>query len=149
MFKKDNLVNLIIVIAVIALICFLVFYFVNKKETYNNIKVLKIDELKEKINNKESFVMIVSRDDCSHCKAFLPVANDVAKKYNITIYDISTTNLSNEDSTYLRNIANVSGTPTTVFIENGEEKNTSNRLVGNVKDYKLIEKLKTMGYINE
>ena len=49
----------------------------------------------------------------------------------------------------VKNVANISGTPTTIFIENGEEKSTLNRLVGNVAEYKLVDKLKTMGYINE
>ena len=50
---------------------------------------------------------------------------------------------------YIKNIASISGTPTTVFIVDGVEKTTTNRLVGNVPKYRVIEHLKALGYINE
>ena len=121
----------------------------NQESDYSNIKLLNIESLKKKIDDKDSFILIVSKDDCSHCISYLPVANKVGKEYNITFYDISETGLSTEELTYLRNIANISGTPTTIFIEDGVEKNTTNRLVGDTKEYRIIEKLKAMGYINE
>lgn len=149
--NKQNKINLIIVIIAAAIVCGLLYYhFKNtNEETYSNIKILSIDELKEKVNQNDSFVLVISKDECSHCKAFLPVLNTVGKNYNLTFYDISQTNLSDEELTYLRNVANISGTPTTVFITNGSEKTTTNRLVGEVPEYRIIEKLKAMGYINE
>ena len=148
--KKDNIINLIIVIIVIALVCGIVFYFINRnKDEYKNIKVLNINELKEKIDNKDSFVLVISKDDCPHCIAYLPVLDKIGQDYGLTFFDISTTKMNDEDKTYLRNIANISGTPTTIFIEQGEEKNTANRLVGETKEYRVIEKLKAMGYIDE
>ena len=149
--KRENLINLIIVILVIVIVCLLGYKLItkNKQEKYDYIKNINISELKEKIDNKDSFILVITQDSCSHCKAFLPVINDVAKTYNITIYDISQTNLSDEDSTYLKNIASISGTPTTVFIVDGVEKTTTNRLVGNVPKYRVIEHLKALGYINE
>ena len=125
------------------------FFFLVNTNQLSNVKTIKIDELREKINNKESFILVITQDGCAHCHAYLPTANKVGKQYNITFFNISQTNLSNEDATFLKNVANTSGTPTTVFIEEGEEKTTLNRLVGNVQEYKLIDKLKTMGYINE
>lgn len=149
--KRDNIINLIIVILVIVIICLLGYKLItkNKQERYDYIKNINISELKEKIDNKDSFILVITQDSCSHCKAYLPVINDVAKTYNITIYDISQTNLSDEDATYLKNIASISGTPTTVFIVEGVEKTTTNRLVGNVPKYRVIEHLKALGYINE
>ena len=142
----------VVVVLVLTGIIILISKLVTKNETnndYTNIKILNIEMLKEKIDNKDSFVLVVSRDDCSHCKAYIPVLNKVGQEYNLTFYDVSQTDLSNEDLTYLRNIANVTATPTTVFIIDGEEKNTQNRLVGEAKEYRIIEKLKAMGYINE
>lgn|SRR5574344_1050455 len=150
--KKQNIINFIIVGIVIILVCSFSLYIIKKNQNssnYTNIKVLNIYELKEKINDKDSFVLVISKDDCSHCKAFLPVLDKIGKNYNLTFYDISQTSLSDEETTYLKNIANISGTPTTVFIVNGEEKTTTNRLVGEVPEYRVIEKLKAMGYINE
>ena len=74
---------------------------------------------------------------------------NIGNKYGITFYDISQTGLKGDDQTFLKNVANIDGTPTTVFIEDGEEKATTNRLVGNVPEYRVIERLKAMGYIDE
>ena len=147
--KNENRINLIIVLVVIVLVAALAFIFLSKNMQADGVKSINISELKEKIDNKDSFVLVITQDGCSHCKSYLPTLRKIANKYNITFYDISQTNLSNEDKTYLKNVANIDGTPTTVFIENGEEKSTTNRLVGNVPEYRVIEKLKAIGYINE
>ena len=144
---KKNIIITLIGVAFIALgVLFLV---LTNNKNYSNVKKLTVDELKEKVNNKDSFILIFTQDTCSHCKAFIPVANKVGQNYNVTFYDLSITNLKDEDVAYLKNVAYASSTPTTVFIENGEEKSTLNRLVGNVQEYKLVDKLKSMGYINE
>ena len=138
-----------IVIAVILIVAGVAFFLLSKNTNTSNVKTININELKEKINNKDSFILVITQDGCAHCKSYLPVINKIGKEHNITFYDISQTGLSKDNQTYLKNVANTDGTPTTVFIENGEEKNTANRLVGNVPEYRVIEKLKVMGYINE
>ena len=145
--KRDNIINLIIVIAVIIGVCLFIYFSVNKNKDTKVIN-LNVNQLKEKINNNDSFVLIITKDDCSHCKLFIPVMESIGSDYNLNFYEVSLSNLNNEDYTYLKNIANISGTPTTIFIEKGEEKNTANRLVGETPKYRVIEKLKDMGYIN-
>ena len=147
--KNENKTNLIIVISVIVLVAGAAFLFLSKNLKTEGVKELNINEFKEKIDNKDSFILVVTQDGCQHCEAYLPVIRKIGNKYNISFYNISLTKLSDDDKTYLKNIANVSGTPTTIFIENGEEKSTSNRLDGNVAEYRVIEKLKALGYINE
>ena len=147
--KNENKVNLIIVIVVIILVGGLAFFFLSKNMQTDGVKNINISELREKINNKDSFMLVITQDGCTHCKAYLPTIRKIANQYNLTFYDISQTGLNEEDKTFLKNVANIDGTPTTVFIENGEEKTTTNRLVGNVPEYRVIEKLKALGYINE
>ena len=150
--KRIIIIAIIVVLLGVGILGFILIKNNSKKEKvndYSEITFLNIDGLKEKIDDKDSFILIISKDNCSHCISYLPVANKVAKEYGIKFYDISTTNLNDEEKTYLRNIANISGTPTTIFIINGEEKSTNNRLVGEVKEYRLVEKLKAMGYIDE
>ena len=147
--KNENKVNLIIVIVIIILVGGLAFFFLSKNMQTDGVKNINISELREKINNKDSFMLVITQDGCTHCKAYLPTIRKIANQYNLTFYDISQTGLNEEDKTFLKNVANIDGTPTTVFIENGEEKTTTNRLVGNVPEYRVIEKLKALGYINE
>ena len=148
--KKEKVLRIVLIASIIIIIGSLIGLFINKKNNeLTNVAFIDINTLKNKIDNKESFILVISRDDCSHCQAFIPVINKIGKEYNVTFYDISETGMSSEDLTYLRNVANISGTPTTVFIVNGEEKSIQNRLIGEVKEYRVIEKLKAMGYINE
>ena len=147
--KNENRTNLIIVLVVIILVAGIAFIFMSKNLKNDGVKSLTINELREKIDNKDSFVLVITQDGCSHCQAYLPTIRGIANKYNVTFYDVSQTNLNDEDKTYLKNVANIDGTPTTVFIENGEEKSTTNRLVGSVPEYRVVERLKALGYINE
>ena len=147
--KNEHKINFGIVIVVIVIVAVIAFILLSKNVQSGSVKSININELKEKIDNKDSFILVITQDGCTHCKAYLPTIRTIGNKYNITFYDISQTGLSNDDQTYLKNIANIDGTPTTVFIENGEEKSTTNRLVGSVPEYRVIERLKAMGYINE
>ena len=146
---KKNIIILSIGALFIALGVFFCILSNNKSEEYSNISMITIDELRQKVDNKETFVLVITQDGCSHCKIYKPILNKVGQKYNFTFYDITQTNMSLDDLSYLHAIANISGTPTTVFIQDGEEKSTLNRLVGNVEEYKLVDKLKALGYINE
>ena len=146
--KNENRFNLLIVIVVIILVAGIAFLFLSPNLKTDGVKSININELRDKINNKDSFILVITQDGCSHCQAYLPTIRKIANKYNITFYDVSQTGLNEEDKTFLKNVANTDGTPTTVFIENGEEKATTNRLVGSVPEYRVIERLKVLGYIN-
>lgn len=147
--KNENKINLIIVIVVIVLVAGIAFIFMTKNLKTEGVKSININELKEKIDNEDTFILVITQDGCSHCHAYLPTLRRVANKYNVTFYDISLTGLKDDEQTYLKNVANVSGTPFTIFIENGKEKSTINRLEGSVPEDRVVEKLKALGYINE
>ena len=144
---KKNIIITLVSLLIIGL--GVLFFALANTSKYSNIVKLDINGLKEKINNKDSFILVITQDTCTHCHAYLPKLNKIANQYNLTVYDFSQTGLSTEDKAYLTNIANISGTPATIFIEEGVEKSTLNRLSGNVEEYKIINKLKSMGYINE
>ena len=121
-----------------------------KKEDENsNVVSIKFEDLKKKIDAKEDFVLVITQEGCSHCQNYAPTIKKVSNKYNIKIYDLSLTALSDDDKKELVTIANVSGTPTTIFFKNGEEESTLNRLVGAVSESKLVAKLKKLGYIGD
>ena len=149
MMKNENKINLIIVLGVILVIGTILFIVLANNSKVDYVKKITIAELKEKIDNKDSFILVITQDTCSHCKAYLPTLTKIGREHNITFYDVSRTNLNEEDSTYLKNVANVEGTPTTIFIVDGAEKSTLNRIEGNAQEYKVIDKLKATGYINE
>lgn len=148
--KNENKINLIIVIVAIILIAGAAFLFMSKNLKTDSVKTINISEFKEKINNHENFVLVVTQEGCTHCKSYLPTLRNIANKYKLTFFEMDEKKWSDEDTNYFKSLANFDGgTPTTFFFENGEEKATTNRLVGNVPEYRVIEKLKALGYINE
>ena len=118
-----------------------------EKKTKGKLITIDYKELKEKIENKDSFILVVTRTDCSHCAVYIPRLEKVLKDYELTAYQIEVDTWTNEEKDDLSDICNVSGTPTTIFIENGEEKNTSSRLVGERTQEQIIKRFKAMGYI--
>ena len=94
-------------------------------------------------------MFVITATYCSHCAEYKPTLSEVLTEYDITGYFIEEDKLDKEDLAKLKEIANFSGTPTTVFIKDGVEESTATRLSGNQSKSKIISRLKTMGYIKE
>ena len=149
--KKKNIIISVVIIVLTVIICAAI-WFIGKgfnKTEYPYIHELTFNELESKLNNQDSFVLIITQTGCSHCEAYLPVVQNVSNKYKVDFYVLNRTNISDEERTKLKNIANISGTPTTLFYTSGEEKSALNRLVGQATEYRLVEKLTSEGYIYE
>ena len=149
--KKKNIIISAVIIVLTVIICAAI-WFIGKgfnKTEYPYIHELTFNELESKLNNQDSFVLIITQTGCSHCEAYLPVVQNVSNKYKVDFYVLNRTNISDEERTKLKNIANISGTPTTLFYTSGEEKSALNRLVGQATECRLVEKLTSEGYIHE
>ena len=116
----------------------------NKKERIIDIS---LDEFKEKIDNKETFAVYIGNEGCSHCVSYMPTLKEVLNDYNITIYHIDNSKLSEEESGEFSTYINISGTPTIAFVTNGEEETTLYRIVGSISREATINKFKANGYI--
>ena len=105
-------------------------------------------EFKEKIDNKESFILYVSKDDCAQCKLFDPKFEGVLKDYNIKdVYKIHLNEFTEKETKEFDSILRVSGTPNVIFVTKGNEESTFNRIDGNISTNKIIERLKANGKI--
>ena len=118
----------------------------NSLGTYDEISYKEMNKM---INDKEDFVLFIGSETCSACSTYKVTLNRVIKKYGVDVKYIDISKLSEKEHSEL--IANypISGTPTTIFIKNGIEKDTYNRIDGSVKFSKIVEKLKENGYIKE
>lgn len=112
-----------------------------------HIKEISLKEFKEMINKKESFALYVGNENCSHCVAYRPTLEKVLNEYNITIYHLDNSKLSEKEYGEFKTYVNISGTPTVAFITDGEEETTLNRIVGEQTKEDTIERFKTNGYI--
>ena len=113
----------------------------------SNLKSISYSELNKKLDNKETFFFIVTRDGCSHCEDFIPKVEEVLDEYDIVGYNLNYSDLSEEDDEEFYNKYGISATPTTVFIKDGKEVSILQRIEGDVSKEKLITKLKNNNYI--
>lgn len=138
--------NLYLILTTIVLILIIFVLFINNK---NNLIELEVNDVIEKIDNKESFILCISATYCDHCNNYKPKLEKIAKEYDIKIYYIDFDKYNNEEQNKFKSYISFDGsTPVTVFIKKGEENTTSNRINGDISSYKIIEKLKINGFID-
>lgn len=141
--KKIIVLGIIILLGALSIYCF------KDKLFYKNFIRLDYNEIEEKLNNKENFILCVSRENCSHCQNYKPKLKKITRKYNIKIYYTDIDTFSNKEySNFLKIISFDGATPTTIFIKNGEEKTTATRIEGDESEDKIITKIKQNGFIN-
>lgn len=112
---------------------------------------IEYDEIIEKIENKEDFVLLISQTTCSHCANYKPKLKDVANEYKLNVYYIDVDLLEEEEYNNLNSYLSfkTAGTPVTLFLLNGEEKTVANRIKGDSSKDKIIKKLKSNGFISD
>ncbi len=116
----------------------------NKLKTYQEIN---LNEYKKMIENKETFILYIGAKNCQYCISYTKKLNKIIKEYQVKVYYIDVSLLSETELTEFKGYVYYEGTPTTVFIKNGEEESTYNRIIGNRSREKIIDKLKINGYI--
>lgn len=120
----------------------------NNKDEKHLVEVT-VKDLQEKVKNKDTFVLVFTQTTCGHCAQFKPKMAHVLAQNDLYGYEIVIDKLSNQEKAELKDIANIgeSGTPTTVFIKNGQEEKISDRLNGNTDESAIVNKLKQNGFI--
>ena len=135
---KKNDILLIVGLVVVVVVGFFVMNAHSVKEEKNyvlplsllgepGLHLLSYQEYQQKIDNDESFVVILSRESCSHCQNFLPVAKQFAEEKQYPMYYIDTDTFSEEDwksfeksNSFLKKNSGNWGTPTTIVLAGNE-----------------------------
>ncbi len=120
--------------------------FGDTKET--KIIPLTVSELEQKINNKDTFMLVISQTGCSHCEQYLPELDRALSEVNLNAYELNITGLNETNTNTLAKYVSYSGTPTTIFFTNGVEKTTLNRIIGYTSKAKILERLKSLGFVD-
>ncbi len=143
--KKNILITIVTLIILISGAILLASIFTKKDSKLIN---LTLPALKEKVENKDTFVLVLSQTGCSHCQQYIPELEKALKEVDFNAYLLNISNLSDEEYTDLTKLVPFSGTPTTIFFTEGTEKTTLNRIVGSKSKSEIIERLKSLGYIS-
>ena len=147
--KKKTYLIILIILLILLFVSLGILYIRKKEEENTLVYEINMQQLEEKINNKDTFILVMTQTGCIHCQSYLPTIKKVSREYGVTFYVLNRAKLSKEEYNRLNDIANISGTPSTIFIVDGEEKTTLNRLTGSIEKSRLVEKLISEGYINE
>lgn len=116
----------------------------NTKE--NNLINISVDSLNKKINNKESFILLIMQKGCSHCESFDPKFNRVLVSYGINSYYVDLRSISDNEYESFKKIATIKGTPTVLFFDKGQES-IVDRISGDMNETFIVNKLYKKGYL--
>ena len=136
-----------IILGIVCLVILIGAFTLDRLLSKSYLKEIKYSEVIEKVDNKESFILLLSQTTCTHCMDFKPKLKNVANKYKITVYYLETDLLSEEEENILKEHFSFRGTPQTLFVVDGEEKTAATRIDGDVSEDKIISKFKSNGYI--
>ena len=119
--KKNRIGGIIGIVAVVLVIGLTIYAFIKDAKTEEHIEEITYSEFKDKVDGSKKTVILVGRNDCSHCVSFKPVITKVAEEYDFTVYYINTNNITNqEDFDALWNFLGAEGTPTTAVVSEGK-----------------------------
>lgn len=123
--KKWLVITLVFVMSVIVTVLLVVLpdrkteneetqHSVDLQQYYKNS--IGLDELQEKLNSDESVLVYFYSPQCPYCTAMTPLLMPIVeeKHINIALVDV----LENQD---VWNTYNLTGTPTTIYFQNGKE----------------------------
>lgn len=107
-----------------------------------NFETISYQDYQKLIENKEDFMVEVMSSDCTHCKSLRPKLQKVVNDYKINMKVINLEELSSEDYQAFTNEIGTRATPTIIFYKKGYESSVSTRIVGDVSEEKIIQKMK-------
>ena len=94
-----------------------------------------------------SFPLVIGSSTCSACSVFKGTMESFINKYNVDVYYIDISKLSDEDYKLLNSEINFSSTPTTIFVQGGKHTSVYYRIVGSESLANVVKAYKKMGYI--
>lgn len=147
--KKNNILNILITLIIIIIVILIAHSIIQNQNRKNyGIRQLTYTEIRKKQLNKENFILIVSRKNCSHCISYKPKVERIAQDNQIIVYYIDLETVKDEEK-FLKEFKLKGSTPTTLFFKNGKETSILNRIEGDLKEELIITKFKEMGFIEK
>jgi len=144
--KNKKIFNIAVISLVVIIGGLLIYNFFFK----NSLIELDVNDVIEKINNEESFVLCISQTTCTHCASYKPKLEKISNNYDIEIFYIDIDKYEQDEINEFKKYISFDGsTPVTAFIKDGEETTASNRIFGDSSYSKIVDKLEKFGFIEE
>ena len=116
---------------------------------YTGYTELNFNELQTKLDNKESFVLVIGSSTCSACAKYEETMKSVIKDNNVEIFFLDLEKLSETEYSKMYSKYVIISTPTTIFIKDGLETSTYDRIIGAASYSDIVSNLKKHGVIGE
>lgn len=139
---KKHLGLIIFLIIIIALVVVAVVFSEDETEY---IKEISLNDVIDKQEDKDSFILYIKQTDCEHCKEFTPTLMSVLRENDIKAYALNLTDLTEEEMEIYTDTFDVNGTPTVLFFDEGNESLI--RIEGAQSKAKVESKLESTGFI--
>lgn len=108
---------------------------------------ISYNKLMKKIENGETFPLVIGSSDCSACANYEITMNSFIKKNQVEVFMIDLLELSDEEYNNLKTETSFSGTPTTVFYKDGKLTSFYNRIDGSESMSAVEDYFRSNGYI--
>lgn len=123
--KKWGILILTVVVAIVCSILIIIamkFDHVNNEIVKNNqleLITVNLDWVKEKIESKESFLIIITNEECTYCDELYEILNEYEPNQKVTIYDLSFKDFSYDREEVKDVFPSFVGTPNIFYVEDG------------------------------
>lgn len=123
------------------------FLLVGCNEKYTTYEKVGYADLEFMLSEGKTFAFVIGSKTCSACQQYQKTMEKVIKEYQIPVYFIDVSELSQEDHAKLYSNYVYQYTPTTVFIKEGKEQTTYDRIVGAASYGDVVKALKKYSII--
>lgn len=105
------------------------------------------EQLTKKIENGETFPLVIGSSECSACANFEITMSGFIENYQVEVFMIDLTQLSDDEYDELKTTVSFGGTPTTVFYKEGALTSYFNRIDGSETRSVVEAYFRNNGYI--
>lgn len=119
------------------------------KNKLTEYKQVSYSELQTKLENKDDFTLVIGSSTCSACAKYETTMKSVIKDKQVEIFYLDLNNLSDEDYSKIYSKYVINSTPTTIFIKDGLETSTYDRIIGAAGYSEIVKNLEKHGFIGD
>ncbi len=112
-------------------------------------KELSFNDLQLKLGNKDSFILVIGSDTCSACAKYKENMKQVMKEKKVEIFYLDLNKLNDDEYSKIYSKYVITSTPTTIFIKDGLETSTYDRIIGAADYSEIVKNLEKHGFIGE
>ena len=100
---KEKIIDVVPILAIVLIVFLVAIMVSNEKNIAKTMKIhsISFSEYQDKILEDQFTIILIGRDNCSHCADYKPLVNQVANQYNLDVWYLNTDSLEKDEYIYL------------------------------------------------